>query len=153
MLDQWGDEEVGVGWTKCYWGLRCNSCPSFQRALTVTYETIAVSKSKPRNMSSPKKHSQGPGHWGIFGRVRRGMQRTYRHGAEVQKERVRLFTRLQDVGWRHGWRRDLLLFDFFGCSGILNFISLQKYSNLDGRCSLCIQFFLLSRKISFFCFS
>lgn len=83
---------------------------SWKEALTVTYKTIAVSKSKPREMSSPKQHRQVPGHWGIFGRVRRGKQRTYRHEAEVQKERVRLFTRVQDVGWRQ--RRDLLLFDF-----------------------------------------
>lgn len=85
---------------------------SCKEALAVIYETIAVSKSQPRNMSSPKKHRQVPGHWGIFGRARRGKQRTYRYGAEVQKERVRLFTRVQDVGWRHGRRRDLLLFDF-----------------------------------------
>lgn len=39
---------------------------------------------------------------------------------------------------------------FFMCSGKLDFISLKKYANLDGRCSHCIQFFLFSRKISLF---
>lgn len=64
-------------------------------------------------MSSPKQHRQGPGHRGVFGGVRRGEQRIYRHGTGVQKERVRLFTRVQDVDWRHGRRRNLLPFDIF----------------------------------------
>lgn len=38
---------------------------SRKEAVTVTYETIAVSKSNPRNMSSPKKQRQVPGHSGM----------------------------------------------------------------------------------------
>lgn len=98
-------------------------------------------------MSSPKQHRQVSGHWGIFGRVRRGKQRTYRHGAEVQKEKVRLFTRVQEMGCKCGWRRDLL-FDFFCMFRKIRLYQPSKVCKLRWKVLPKHSFFLFSRRIS-----